>query len=158
MKHYHKINFIFKRDMTKKDKPFTSEYSCMEYGYLKNNIWEFTEKVDGTNIVIEYSPENGIIIGGRTERAQIPADLYLTLTKLFVPKLELFMNTFDKEVYFYGEGYGPKIQKGGGNYRSTPGFVLFDIFCSEIFLTRESCVDIAKKFGLDAVPVVGECK
>ena len=33
----------------------------------------------------------------------------------------------DKEAYVFGEGYGPKIQTGGGLYSDTPKFIVFDI-------------------------------
>jgi len=56
----------------------------------------------------------------------------------------------------YGEGYGAKIQKGGGNY--IPGgvdFILFDVRCGEWWLKREDVEDIAGKLGLRVVPIVG---
>ena len=46
MKEYHKINTIFKRDMTSKSKNLIiGEYSTPEFEYLKDNIWIFTEKI-----------------------------------------------------------------------------------------------------------------
>jgi len=50
MSEYPKIQSIFKRDeLTHK---FLSEFSLPEFEYLQLNIWEFTEKIDGTNIRI----------------------------------------------------------------------------------------------------------
>ena len=66
MEPYHKIQSIFKRDAENGYK-FTSEYSCPEFEYLQNNEWEFTEKVDGTNIRIIWDGQDGLRIAGRTE-------------------------------------------------------------------------------------------
>ena len=55
----------------------------------------------------------------------------------------------------YGEGFGAKIQKGGGNYRKDQGFVLFDVVIDGIFLKREDVEDIANKLDIESVPIVG---
>ena len=45
MKEYHKIDSIFKRDMTKPNKPFImGEYCDEAIEYLKDNMWECTER------------------------------------------------------------------------------------------------------------------
>jgi hypothetical protein len=46
---YQKINSVFKRDNNGK---FTEEFSQPEFKYLKECIWDFDEKIDGTNIHI----------------------------------------------------------------------------------------------------------
>jgi len=155
LKHYHKINTLFKRDMEAPGKPLIlDQFAKPEFEYLADNKWEWTEKVDGTNIVIEYTPEEGHKIGGRTERAQIPADLYDAINKLLEPNLLVMKKIFESPIWLYGEGYGPKINKGG-KYRPDPGFVLFDAFCGGFWLTRGSCINIAETLNLDIVPVVG---
>ena len=50
--------------------------------YLKDVIWEFTEKVDGTNISIVWDGHK-VEFHGRTERAQIPSHLVNKLNELF---------------------------------------------------------------------------
>jgi len=55
----------------------------------------------------------------------------------------------------YGEGYGPKIQKGGGNYRQDQDFVLFDIKIGDWWLQRTDVEDIARKLNIDIVPIIG---
>jgi hypothetical protein len=56
----------------------------------------------------------------------------------------------------YGEGYGRKIQKCGGNYiPDGVSFILFDVLIDGIWLKRESVEDIAKTFAIDVVPIVG---
>jgi len=164
MKEYHKIKTIFKRDMNNKGRLIEGVYSLPEFEYLKNNKWVFTEKVDGTNIRIMWNGEK-VVFGGRTDNAQIPVFLFYKLQELFEgDKIELFKQNFvDKEgdsfddVCLYGEGYGAKIQKGGGNYiKDGVDFVLFDVKIGNWWLQRKNIEDIANHFGLRVVPVIGE--
>ncbi len=157
MKTYHKIPTVYARDPETNYKSLLiGQFATPELDYLQHNIWVFTEKVDGTNIRVMF--ENGqITLGGKTDKAQIPASLENKLNEIFLPQIETFKELFnDAEVCMYGEGYGPKIQKGGGNYRKDQSFVLFDIRIGEWWLKREDVEDIAKKFGLDVVPIIGE--
>jgi len=56
----------------------------------------------------------------------------------------------------YGEGFGARIQKGGGNYiRDGVDFILFDVLAG-MFLERPNVEDIGAKLNLRVVPVVGE--
>ena len=131
-----------------------------EFEYLKNNEWVWTEKVDGTNIRVMWNG-NGkeINYGGKTDKAQTPFDLIKRLQEIFEPKIELFKETFgvddDSEVCFYGEGYGAGIQKGGV-YKPTKDFVLFDVKIGHWWLQRQDVEQLAEKFGVDIVPIVGE--
>jgi hypothetical protein len=51
MKEYHKIQTVFKRDPSNNYKTLLEgEFAIPEFGYLQDNEWVFTEKVDGTNI------------------------------------------------------------------------------------------------------------
>ena len=114
MEEYHKINSIYKRDMTKKNAPFIiGEYSEPEFDYLKDNRWEFSEKIDGTNIRIMLNGED-VVFGGRTDNAQIPAHLYARLSELFLTmeKKKLLHECLEnwKGICLYGEGFGYKIQ------------------------------------------------
>ena len=126
MNEYHKIQTVFKRDPDNNFKTLLDgEYSMPEFEYLKNNIWVFTEKVDGTNIRIMFDGES-IKFGGKTDNAMIPSVLLNKLNETFLPQVEKFKSIFDCPVCLYGEGYGAKIQKGGGNYRQDQDFVLFE--------------------------------
>ncbi len=155
MREYHKIQSIFKRDPDNNFKTFLDEYSRPEFEFLKNNEWVFTEKVDGTNIRVMFDGDS-IKFGGKTERAQIPAPLVNRLNEKFLPLKDKFIEIFDDvKVCLYGEGYGAKIQKGGGNYRKDQDFVLFDIKIGNWWLQRNVVDDIALKLGIDFVPVVG---
>ncbi len=130
------------------------EYSCSEFEYLKDAQWEFTEKVDGTNIRIQWQPTTGIVFNGKTDNAQIPATLYQRLNELFTS--EKLSPIFPFPVILYGEGFGARIQKGGGNYKSDGvDFVLFDVYVNGIWLERKNVDDIADKLGIMKVPVRG---
>jgi ATP-dependent RNA circularization protein (DNA/RNA ligase family) len=132
------------------------EWTLPEFEYLAGNVWTFTEKVDGTNIRVIFK-EGSITFGGRTEDAQIPAQLVGRLNERFLPLAEKLAEVFpDGAAVLYGEGYGAKIQKGGGNYRQDQDFVLFDVRVGQWWLQRADVGDVAQKLGLDAVPVIGE--
>lgn len=157
MAEYHKINTMFKRDMEGDKRIIEGLFAVPEVEYLKDNIWDFTEKVDGTNIRVYWNGET-VSFAGRTDNAQIPAALVDKLNQLFhtTPARQRLKEVFpDGEVVFYGEGYGAKIQKGGGNYSPTQEFVLFDIKVGDLWLERINVNDVAEKLQLDVVPVIG---
>jgi len=153
MKEYHKIQSLFKRD-EKTHKFIVGEYSLPEFYYLRDNEWTMTEKIDGTNIRIGWIPEIGKKFGGRTDNAQTPTFLLDKLQYLFPDKLlsDVFPST---EVSLYGEGYGAKIQKGGGNYIPDGcDFILFDVMIGGWWLERENVEDIARKLHINVVPII----
>lgn len=159
MKPYHKIQTVFKRD--EKGKIIEGEWTLPEFEYLKNNLWVGTEKVDGTNIRVMYKNDE-LEFGGKTDNAQIPATLYKRLTELFpIEKMRrvfpLNPESVDSypNVCLYGEGYGAKIQKGGGNYKSDGvDFVLFDVKIGNWWLKKEDVADIANVLQIRVVPTV----
>lgn len=157
MKEYHKIETLFKRSPDTK-KLVEGVFANKAVEYLKDNIWQFTEKVDGTNIRV-YWDGHSVSFAGRTDKAQIPEPLLNKLNDLFSGEAnaQLFEQKFgDKEVILFGEGFGPKIQKGGGLYRKEVDFILFDVLIGEKYLNREDVEDIAKYFKLQTVPVLFE--
>ena len=152
---YVKIPNIYRRETFGKNKLIEGEYSSLELEYLKNNLWEFTEKVDGTNIRILWDGYR-VSFAGRTDKAQIPTHLMTRLEELFggESKEEIFEQTFgNKEVILFGEGYGRKIQKHGELY-GEPNFILFDVYIGGYWLDRGAIADIASKFGIDRVPLI----
>lgn len=153
---YHKIETLYERDeKTKKLIIGKFRNPCVEY--LKDNIWQFTEKVDGTNIRVYWNGHN-VEFGGRTDKAQIPSHLLNKLNELFggETNAQMFEQKFgETEVELFGEGYGVKIQNGGA-YRDDVDFILFDVLISENYQPRESVEDIAKYFGIAVVPIVLE--
>lgn len=149
MKQYHKIQTVFKRNPDTNHKTLLiGDYSLNEFAYLKNNKWIFTEKVDGTNIRVMYN-DGKVSFGGKTDNAQIQSTLYEYLSETF--KSQIMGDT----MCLYGEGYGPKIQKGGGLYRDNPSFVLFDVRVGEWWLQRKDVENIAQNAGIDIVPIIG---
>ena len=164
MQEYHKIQTLFKRDMEHGAKIIPGAWTLPELEYLKDNQWVFTEKVDGTNIRVMWNGEN-VIFGGKTDEAQMPIFLLYKLQELFegTVKRQMFKEKFNNpdmkeiSVCLYGEGYGAKIQKGGGNYiKDGVSFVLFDVQIDGLWLQREDVEDIAKFFGVTVVPIIGE--
>ncbi len=164
MKQYHKIQSIFKRDMDNGARFIIGEYSLPELEYLKDNQWVFTEKIDGTNIRIMWDGEK-VVFGGKSDNASIPVFLLYKLQELFEGTAkrqlfkEVFVNTTDEptQVCLYGEGYGAKIQKGGGNYiKDGVDFILFDVKIGNTWLERENVKEIADKLGLKTVKIIGE--
>lgn len=162
MKEYHKIQTVFKRDERTK-RIIEGDYTLPEFEYLKDNTWVFTEKVDGTNIRVMWNGES-VVFGGKTDSAQMPVFLLYKLQELFegTAKKELLKETFSSpegpaQVCLYGEGYGAKIQKGGGNYNPKGvDFVLFDVKIGDWWLQREDVAGIAQKLGVGVVPIVGK--
>jgi hypothetical protein len=163
MNQYHKINTVFKRTPDGK-KILMWDYSQPEFEYLATNDWVFTEKVDGTNIRVMYDGIS-LTFGGKTNNAQIPAKLFEYLNSTFTKNLmnEVFPPVWEEgtecwpQVCLYGEGYGLKIQKGGGNYiPNGVSFVLFDIKIGDWWLQRENVEDVALKLGIETVPIIGE--
>lgn len=158
MNEYTKIQTIFERDMQGSKKLIEGKFRNETVEFLKDNQWICTEKIDGTNIGIVWDGHK-VSYQGRTERAQIPAHLMNKLIEMFGGEAneELFEQKFgDMKVVLFGEGYGAKIQKGGGNYRSDVSFILFDVYLPEqnLWLKRDALEDIAKTFGIDVVPIV----
>lgn len=165
---YHKINTIYKRDPETKNKHLLfGEFSQPEFEYLQDNTWDFTEKVDGTNIRIQLDVEGKLSFGGKTDTAQIPATLVNVLRERF--SVDRLVDKFPCVIYspnpedpdpvpvcLYGEGYGAKIQKGGGKYRPDQSFVLFDVKVGDWWLRRDDVADVANTLQIEHVPLIGQ--
>lgn len=152
MEKYHKINSLFKRD--EKGKFIFDQFSTPEFEYLYENEWIGTEKIDGTNIRIYIASNHVVRIEGRTDNAQVPPflmDRLLDITNK-LPFEEAFAG---QEAMLFGEGYGAKIQKGGGLYiPDGVDFILFDVKIGDWWMKREAVDEIAEKLGIKSVPVV----
>ena len=147
---------IYKRETFGKNRLIEGEYSNPYLEYLSGCEWEWTEKVDGTNIRIIWDGYR-VDMKGRTDKADIPKHLKARLDELFSgnEKEELFESTFgNKQVVLYGEGYGEKIQKGGGLYGKVD-FILFDVYIDGFWLKRDAVQGIADVFQVKTVPSVG---
>lgn len=100
--------------------------------------WTVSEKIDGMNIRVIYTL-NGMQIKGRSDNAQIPADLILSISDTmpnYHEAVQYFTEYRGKDlpeswsVTFYGEGYGPGIQKGQ-RYSDKKRFRCFDLLLGE---------------------------
>ena len=159
MKTYPKIETLFTRD----DK-FKITDQLRRPVFADISKWIVTEKVDGTNIRVSMQYGTGQIrIGGRTEAAQIHADLVRYLYEVLPhTKMETLFNEDtapETGITLFGEGYGAGIQKGG-SYRSDKAFILFDVLVEQggdaWWQDENTVTDFAKRLGIDRVPILGE--
>lgn len=159
MNTYHKIQTVYKRDPNNNFKTLLEgQYSLPEFEYLKDNKWLFTEKIDGTNTRIIFTGKH-IDIRGKTDKATSYEFYFNKLLYEMNNRIDKFIEVFsttEEDICLYGEGYGAKIQRGGGNYRSDQGFILFDIKIGNWWLKRKDIEDIAKHLDIDIVPIIGE--
>ena len=158
---YPKIQTVFLRDPETKFKTLLEgQFAKPEFEYLKKCDWTCTEKIDGVNIRIGWDGED-VTFAGRTDQAQLYAPLVARLIELF-PKEPFAEHFGGKELTLFGEGYGAKIQKGGGNYiPDGVDFILFDVSVescekSFIWLERNNVDEIAGYFGIRSVPILGD--
>jgi len=152
---YHKIDTLFERD-----EKFIVDSSKLRHPVIATiSQWDVTEKIDGTNIRVMMDETGSITFGGRTDKAQLPADLIHYLIKTFTP--ENMRRAFAREgellptVVLYGEGYGSGIQKGG-YYRADKAFRLFDVLVDgRWWLDWTNICDVADKLDIQTVPYLG---
>ena len=149
MPKYPKIDSIFKRD-TKTGAFLIGEYSTPEIEYLADNVWHFTEKIDGTNVRVGWDGE-GVTFKGRTDKAQMPPELMAKLEELLPPAK--LAQTFDCPAMLYGEGFGGKIQAGHKTYGDI-NFALFDVRIGRWWLKQGDVMQIAENLGIERVPDV----
>jgi len=149
---YPKIETLFKRDENFK---ITDEIRLPEFENIKR--WLITEKIDGTNIrvIFDRTCDDPLDIRGRTDKAQIPTFLYEALLDKF--KVEKIAEVFSEatKVCLYGEGYGARIQKGGGNYNKGNSFRLFDVWIDGWWLEWDDVEEIAGQLTIGTVPTLG---
>lgn len=154
MSEYHKIEGLWKRDVDTR-KLIPGEYRNPVVGMLADIHWIFTEKVDGTNIRVIWDGHK-VSFAGRTDKAVIPKPLLDRLEERFGGEVaeQIFEEHFgDKQVVLYGEGYGAKIQKGGGLYRKDNDFILFDVKVNGKYLDQVDMAIVAHFLGIETVPV-----
>lgn len=148
---YPKIDTLFKRDEHNVIIPW--DWTTDEFKYLRGIEWWWTEKIDGTNIRLHYNGTT-VAIGGRTDDAQVPAQLVANLADVCDPAR--WAATFGADpVTVYGEGYGAGIQSGG-QYRPDRALIVYDVRVGDWWLGIEDYCDVAAALGLEQVtPIVG---
>ena len=158
MRKYDKIETIYARDVEGTKKLCPGVFRDPTVRYLADLRWDWTEKIDGTNIRVCWDGHK-ITFGGRTDNANIPAELVTRLNEIFINDAaeELFEQTFgEHEVIIFGEGYGRKIQKAGSYYIPTGvDFIVFDVLVGDNYQERYWVGKTAAMFGLKTVPIVG---
>ena len=126
-----------------------------------------------------------VSIKGKTDNAQIPPhlDKYMKETftddkvfaalgiKEYIPREEWaehgwcvskedptpMYEKIPEKYTLYGEGYGMKIQKGGGRYISNSvSFIGFDVKVNDTYLLRDNAMSVFEKLGADTVPYFGQ--
>jgi hypothetical protein len=151
---YHKIDTIFERGEDFRVDPERLKKSVL--GTIRE--WDVTEKIDGTNIRVMLGEDGEVQFGGRTDNAQLPADLLTVLFKAFPAdkmRAAFWIDGTPTSAILFGEGYGAGIQKGG-TYREDKAFILFDVLCAgKWWLDRDAVNDVAAKLGCDTVPYLG---
>lgn len=158
MREYPKIETLYERGA---DFSVTDVLRSPVIGTISK--WLVTEKVDGTNIRVDLRRgDDGIdrvTFGGRTEAAQLHADLvrYLQATFTVEKMVALRLDADPTTITLFGEGYGAGIQKGGGLYRQDKGVILFDVLVGDRWwLDYADVAEIAGKLGVPVVPKLGE--
>ena len=108
---YHKIQSVFLRDPATKHRTFLDgQYATPELEYLADLQWDWTEKVDGTNIRVLWDGA-GVTFGGRTGDAQLHAGLVTHLREAFTPD-NLSAVFGDSSAMLCGEGFGRRFKRG----------------------------------------------
>lgn len=150
---YQKINTVWKRNRDT-GKVILGEYAMEELEYLQHNRWWWWEKIDGTNIRLHWDGER-VLIGGRTDNAQIPAPLHAWLVEN-IPAPTVWATLFDGPVTVYGEGFGAGIQSVGRAYQPLQSFIVFDVRIEDWWLKWEDVCEIAVALNFPVVPFLGE--
>lgn len=154
MTEYHKISTLFERDPV----TFVVNPAVIKSPVLNTiSEWDVDEKLDGTNIRINYQEPGGYIsFQGRSDKAQLNVELLMHLQRNFtLAKLRTCFYNEDTplSVVLYGEGYGAGIQKAGSLYRPDKSFALFDVLVdNRWWLERSDVANIATKLGIETVP------
>lgn len=154
MNTYHKIQTLYVRHPDNPTKVDTTQYSKPEFKYLANNDWYMSEKIDGCNLRLMYD-NSKLSFGGKTDKAQLPAQLITHLIDKYMPLEKVFREQYHDQTFcLYGEGYGGKIQKGN-HYRPDPSFVLFDILWgNKNWSSQSELEEFANEYDIPLVPIV----
>lgn len=158
---FHKIETLYHRD-EKTHKVIAGILKNPVYDLIKT--WQWTEKIDGSNIRCIWEPvidtktadrPESLRFGGKTDNAQVHPDLIRWLYENV--KVEKLREVFpDTDAVIYGEGYGAGIQKGG-IYGPTKKLIVFDVLVGgKWWLSGRNVADVAMRLGLDVVPDFGE--
>ena len=144
------------------------EYSRPEFEYLKDTDWEFTEKIDGTNVRFEKTGREPTEMLGRKQKSKLPLFLIedISYIKETIDNIVTWLGGEEK-LTIYGEGYGNRIQAAGKFYiPSKTSFIAFDaaysysegddeVSCRQAMLSREKFHNLCESLSLKTAPIVG---
>ena len=150
MQEYSKIETLY--DRNERFKVMPDALRLEEFGNIK--MWLAYEKIDGTNIRVHLTSEGAVIFGGKTDNAQLPTPLVQYLRETFTDAAVRAAFEPGVTATLYGEGYGAKIQNGGG-YRTGVAFRLFDVLVGSWWLEPDAILDVAEKLGILTAPYLG---
>ena len=173
MERYGKTYGPFKRD-TKTGAVIHGKWTHPVFDYLKDARWRFTEKLDGTNMRLIYTPplmshsEMGsfkhmgscVSLKGRSDAADVHGTLAEWAKDITAKRFETALHELAfyaaEPVCIYGEGIGEGIQKGGTNYGPTH-FRAFAVKSRGVFWEpRYAEALIRHKLGIPMAPVILE--
>lgn len=132
----------------------------------KPGNWIFTEKVDGSSVVLYWDGDR-VSYFGHTTKSKFPPYMTEFLDKYKSDEYEGIVEQVfgNKSVAVFGELYGPKIGPGA-NYSDSLNLIVFDIMVGATlgdgierpgtWLDWHDVVDVCEKLGLMHVPVVEE--
>ena len=128
---YPKIDGPFVRDP--KGKVILGQWRLPEFEYLKDNLWAWTEKIDGTNIRIGWDGEK-VEFGGRSADSQMRTDLLIRLQELFPPEKFGIFSVHDHKLSLRysnsGKRHWPKITLPFGSLTNGPSIFGYSIITS----------------------------
>lgn len=151
MNPYQKMLNVYRRD--RETNILTDEFAVPEFGHLLEAPWEATEKLDGTNVRLILDLTSRFKVWGRSDGAQLPPKLHEHCAALETRIRRAFDVATD--VCLYGEGVGPRIQKGGERYGDTQHFRLFDVKVGRWWLTGEQVREVGDGLGIPVAPFIG---
>ncbi|HEU5395178.1 MAG TPA: RNA ligase family protein [Candidatus Methylomirabilis sp.] len=152
---YQKIPTVYLREEKRGGKLLVGQWASTEIAYLADCPWRFTEKVDGTNLRVIWDGHR-VTYGGRTDDAQIPADLVNYLVGTFggeenAQRLEQVFGSTPAMIC--GEGFGGRVAQGR-HYAEASEMAVFDVKIGDWWLGRANVEDVAGKLDLTVVPEV----
>jgi len=141
------------------------------FEYLKDNSWNWYEKIDGTNVRV--SCINGVVIyngrrdltdrSGNRKEPQFHGNLWDCLRTKFTAEWfgEIFADesgAMPAEITLYGEGFGAGINGGPvkGHLYGDISFCLFDVMINGLWLLQGDVTDISDRSDTQRAPYVGK--
>lgn len=137
---------LYVPDKTSWSWPF---YRSTLLAYLSNTAWEYTRKIDGENIRIQWDGEQALW-NGKSNNFQCGAEFTDYMNRTFLE--EIFEEKFerDKVVTIFGEKMGPKTQ-GNELGLDKDELVLYDVNINGIWLSKDDVQLIASYFNVRTV-------